>query len=93
MHLYPGFTLPGAAIREAGARIFRMPPHAPNSGDRRYLPALLLGLTPLLPWPSAGDDFARVGVHQHLGARELGADGLLDLHAQLMGLAQAELAR
>jgi hypothetical protein len=28
---------------------------------------LLLGLTPLIPRPSAGDDLARVGMHQHLG--------------------------
>ena len=45
---------------------------------------LLLGLTPLIPRPSAGDDLARVGVHQHLGAGKLGADRLLHQHAEVM---------
>ena len=47
---------------------------------------LLLGLTPLIPRPSAGDDLARVGVHQHLGAGKLGADRLLDQHAEAVRL-------
>lgn len=47
---------------------------------------LLLGLTPLLPRQSVGDDITRVGVDQHFGARELGADGLFDPLAEAVRL-------